>query len=158
MTCSSAATGPGWDPDSTVSVIAAMLITSRISSGPRAMRYMPTSITVKRLYEAPAESDGTRILVDRLWPRGVRRTDWPEGSWRPELAPSAELRKWYRHDPARFDEFARRYREELSENDHVRDLLALPGRVTLVTAARNAGQSHAAVLADHLRNLCDQAC
>lgn len=111
---------------------------------------MPSSISVKRLYNEPDTNDGTRILVDGLWPRGVPRSEWPDRSWRPELAPSTELRQWYKHDAGRFDEFRRRYRAELEENPEVEELLTLKGPLTLVTATRDVAHSHAVVLRDFL--------
>ncbi len=108
------------------------------------------TIAVKRLYEPAEDSDGTRVLVDGLWPRGIKKTEWPEGSWRPDLAPSRELRDWYRHDPALFDEFARSYKAELEQNPGLEDLLAINGQLTLVTATRDVEHSHAAVLRDYL--------
>lgn len=104
------------------------------------------SFAVKRLYETPAEDDGVRILVDGLWPRGVRRDDWPGSSWRPQLAPSRELREWFGHRPDRFPEFRRRYCAELAGNPSVCELLTLDGRITLITAKRDIEHSHAAVL------------
>lgn len=104
------------------------------------------SFAVKRLYETPAEEDGVRILIDGLWPRGVRRDDWPGSSWRPQLAPSRELREWFGHRPEKFPEFRRRYRAELAENPDIRGLLTFGSRITLVTAKRDVEHSHAAVL------------
>ena len=107
-------------------------------------------IQVKRVYEPVDEADGTRILIDGLWPRGVRKEEWPEGSWRRHLAPSRELRDWYRHDPDRFGQFAERYRSELDRNEGLEDIRAIEGTVTLVTATRDVEHSHAAVLRDYL--------
>ena len=112
---------------------------------------MPSSVTVKRAYDEADVADGTRILIDGLWPRGITKTEWPEGSWRPTLAPSRELREWYRHDVDLFDEFAERYRAELDGNDGLKDLLAITGPLTLVTATKDVEHSHAAVLRDYLR-------
>ena len=105
---------------------------------------------VKRLYEPAEESDGTRILIDGLWPLGVRKAAWPNGSWRPDLAPSRELRDWYRHDLERFDEFERRYLAELESSDGIDEVLAIDGQVTLVTTTRDVETSHAAVLRNYL--------
>ena len=108
------------------------------------------SIKVARVYEEPGPGDGQRVLVDRLWPRGFRKTDPRVGRWLPKIAPSTELRKWYSHDAARFDEFAARYTAELDEEPaalaELRDLVRA-GPVTLVTATRDLEGSHAAVLA-----------
>lgn len=112
-------------------------------------------MAVKRIYEAPARSDGTRVLVDRVWPRGVRKDDAAVDLWLREVAPSTELRRWYGHDPARFTEFAQRYRQELKEPERAQALarlreLAGNGRLTLLTATRDPALSQAAVLADLL--------
>lgn len=111
---------------------------------------MPSSIAVKRLYDEPTNDDGHRLMVDGLWPRGIHRSKWSGRSWPPGLAPSRELRRWYRHDPERFDEFKTRYRAELEVNPEVDELLTMEGRVTLVTATRDLEHSHAVVLRDHL--------
>lgn len=113
------------------------------------------TVRVRRIYEQPAPDDGTRVLVDRIWPRGVRKADAHLDEWCKQIAPSTELRKWYGHDPDLFDEFARRYREELAEPDrvdaftHLRDL-ATGHNLTLLTGTKNWGISEAAVLADLL--------
>ncbi|MEE8330324.1 MAG: DUF488 family protein [Acidimicrobiia bacterium] len=109
-------------------------------------------VRVKRLYEPAEESDGTRILVDGLWPRGVRKAAWPHGSWRPDLAPSRELREWYRHDPQRFDDFEHRYLAELEGNEGIDEVLAIDGQVTLITTTRDVEKSHAAVLRNYLES------
>lgn len=111
---------------------------------------MTKEVRVKRVYDPADPSDGIRILVDGLWPRGIRKAEWPEGTWRPDLAPSAELRRWYRHDLDRFDEFVARYRAELDDNPAVAEVMAGEGRLTLVTATKDVAHSHAAVLADYL--------
>lgn len=109
-------------------------------------------LKIKRAYEASAESDGTRVLVDRVWPRGVTKEaaaiDW----WAKELAPSAELRKWFDHDPERFDEFARRYRRELEGNESLPRLEGLmrEGDVTLVYGAKDEEHNQAEVLRELL--------
>ncbi len=102
-----------------------------------------------RVYEDAGPDDGQRVLVDRVWPRGFRKNDPRVGTWCKEVAPSKELRDWYRHDPQRFDEFAARYREELHDSPALAELrkLARRGVVTLVTATRDLGISQAAVLA-----------
>ena len=118
---------------------------------------MVSEIRVRRVYDEMGSEDGWRILIDGLWPRGVSREQWPEGTWRPELAPSAELRKWYGHDPERFEDFVERYRAELEDTlegkEAVSDLLTVRGRLTLVTATRDILHSHAQVLADFLSEL-----
>jgi uncharacterized protein YeaO (DUF488 family) len=104
---------------------------------------------LKRAYEPPEPADGTRILVDRLWPRGVSKGDAAIAHWVKELAPSAELRTWFGHDPARFAEFERRYIAELHSNPAaLAELRALArkGTVTLVYAARDEAHNDAVVL------------
>jgi uncharacterized protein YeaO (DUF488 family) len=110
-------------------------------------------IDVARVYDDPGP-DRHRVLVDRLWPRGIGKQDAPLDEWPKELAPSTELRRWYGHDPARFTEFARRYRAELARppaSETVTRLRDLARRrpVTLVTATRDAEHSGARVLRDH---------
>jgi uncharacterized protein YeaO (DUF488 family) len=115
-------------------------------------------LQIKRAYDPPARSDGVRILVDRLWPRGVRKEDADLDEWRKDVAPSSALREFYGHRPERFAEFAKRYRAELRRADSkqaVDELLALARRrrVTLVTATRDLEHSGAAVLASHLEGV-----
>ena len=114
-------------------------------------------VQVRRIYEDPAPSDGKRVLVDRLWPRGVSKERADLFEWSKQVAPSTELRTWYGHDPAKFDEFARRYRAELTEPpaaDALADLrrLAESGPLTLLTAAKRADISEATVLQSLLRD------
>lgn len=112
-------------------------------------------VRVRRVYDAPEPDDGQRVLVDRLWPRGISKERAHLDDWCKAVAPSTELRKWYGHDPDRYDEFAGRYRGELGEADrsaaldHLRDLAA-HGRLTLLTAAKRSDISEATVLADLL--------
>ena len=117
---------------------------------------MPTEIRVRRAYDPPSPDDGARVLVDRLWPRGLRKDAARLDEWAKAVAPSTELRKWYGHDPAKFDEFRRRYTEELSGSAQRKELgklraLAAAGPVTLLTATRAVDISQAAVLAQVLR-------
>jgi uncharacterized protein YeaO (DUF488 family) len=111
------------------------------------------NVKVRRIYDDVLPEDGARVLVDRLWPRGVSKARAHLDEWCKDVAPSTELRKWYGHDPALFAEFARRYRDELTESDraaslaHLRDLAA-KRPLTLLTATKNADLSEAAVLAD----------
>ncbi|KUI17640.1 hypothetical protein AU193_14695 [Mycobacterium sp. GA-1285] len=113
------------------------------------------SVEVARVYDPQGDHDGTRVLVDRLWPRGFRKADPRVGRWLPSVAPSTELRRWYSHQPERFDEFAARYTAELETEtgaqalDEIRALLD-QGPVVLVTASRDVDASHAAVLRDLL--------
>ncbi|MCC6223326.1 MAG: DUF488 family protein [Thermoleophilia bacterium] len=112
------------------------------------------AVRLKRAYEPADAADGYRVLIDRLWPRGVRREEARLDEWARELAPSAELRRWFGHDPARFDEFRRRYRVELAAHaDKVRELRARArrGTLTLVYAARDTEHNDAVVLAELLR-------
>lgn len=106
-------------------------------------------IEIKRAYDPPAPEDGARVLVDRLWPRGLRkfeaRIDW----WARALAPSAELRTWFGHDPEKYETFARRYRDELAGSealDRLRALADAEETVTLVYAARDEAHNNARAL------------
>ena len=113
-------------------------------------------VQVRRAYEEPAPQDGTRVLVDRIWPRGLTKDKAQLDDWCKQIAPSTALRKWYGHDPGRFEEFARRYRAELEEPEraealqHLRDL-AKKQTLTLLTATKHAEISEAVVLADLVR-------
>lgn len=114
---------------------------------------MEPVVRVRRVYEDPEPDDGARILVDRLWPRGLRKDGAALDEWLRDVAPSDELRKWYGHDPAKFAEFRRRYIAELTQPEAQRALgklrgLAAKGPLTLLTATRDVGLSKAAVLAD----------
>ena len=114
-------------------------------------------VQVRRAYEDPAEGDGTRVLVDRIWPRGLTKARAALDEWCKEIAPSTELRKWYGHDPVRFGEFSCRYQAELAAPEragalaHLRELASGRG-VTLLTATRRPEISEAAVLARLLRD------
>lgn len=105
-------------------------------------------IKLKRAYEAPAKSDGMRILVDRLWPRGLSKARAAIDHWLKEVAPSNELRQWFGHDPERWPEFQKRYRAELKDNPALAELrtLARKGAVTLVYAAKDELHNQAVVL------------
>ena len=113
------------------------------------MRLAACNIKLKRAYERPAASDGLRILIDRLWPRGVKKTDAAIDQWSKNLAPSTDLRKWFAHDPARWKEFRRRYareaRQKPGELERLR-ALACEGPVTLVYAARDEVHNDAVAL------------
>ena len=110
-------------------------------------------VKIKRIYEPPAADDGQRILVDRLWPRGVSKERADLSEWMKDIAPSTALREWFGHDPARWAEFQRRYRAELQghqvELDQIR-ALAQKGVVTLVYSARDELHNDAVVLRDVL--------
>jgi uncharacterized protein YeaO (DUF488 family) len=111
------------------------------------------NVRLKRAYERPAPADGTRILVDRLWPRGVTKAAAAIDQWVKDLAPSTDLRKWFGHDPARWQEFRRRYAAELRERaGEIRALRgqAKQGPVTLVYSAHDEAHNDAVVLRDIL--------
>jgi uncharacterized protein YeaO (DUF488 family) len=111
-------------------------------------------LRLKRAYEPAAGSDGRRILIDRLWPRGVSNRRAAIDEWMKDIAPSTQLRRWFAHDPARWPEFQRRYKRELAErDDELRRIAALAsrGRVTLVYAARDEAHNDAVVLAAVVR-------
>lgn len=112
-------------------------------------------VRLGRVYDDRSATDGTRVLVDRLWPRGLAKQAGKVDEWVKAVAPSDELRRWYGHDPGKFAEFRRRYRAELSQGEQAGALdqlreLASAGPVTLVTATRDIGHSQAAVLAEQL--------
>lgn len=112
------------------------------------------SIELKRAYEPPAASDGFRVLVDRLWPRGVSKDSAAIDLWLRDIAPSTELRKWFAHDPAKWAEFRKRYFRELDGNEEaVRELRkhARRGKVTLVYGARDEEHNDAVALKEYLK-------
>ena len=111
-------------------------------------------VQIKRIYDAPEKSDGVRVLVDRLWPRGVSKKKASLDLWMKELAPSTELRKWFNHDTERWADFRQRYRREL--NKHGKELAALKAQaakrpVTLLFGARDILHNEAVVLRDALQ-------
>ena len=111
------------------------------------------TIKLKRAYESPARTDGTRVLVDRLWPRGISKKAARIDLWLREIAPSAELRKWFNHDPAKWAQFRQKYSRELDANgavvDQLRELLRR-GTVTLVYGAKDEEHNDAVALRDYL--------
>jgi uncharacterized protein YeaO (DUF488 family) len=112
-----------------------------------------TEIRLKRAYEKAAPDDGLRVLVERLWPRGLNKEHASVGLWMKDVAPSAELRRWFNHDPAKWNEFQRRYRAELlHKKDVVEELWekCRGGTVTFVYAARDEQHNGALVLKDYL--------
>lgn len=115
-------------------------------------------IRIKRAYEDAARSDGPRILVDRIWPRGVARENAGLETWLKGLAPSTELRKWFGHDPEKWKEFRQRYLKELEKTDAAEDLDKLRSildehkRITLVFAAKDTEHNNAAALRDFFNN------
>ena len=113
-------------------------------------------IAIKRIYDPPDAGDGTRVLVDRLWPRGMTKADASIDIWARGLAPSTELRTWFSHEKPKFKEFAARYERELAASDAVDPFLsAMTGqsRLTLLYAARDTSNNHAVVLRRHLQSL-----
>ncbi|GGT59353.1 hypothetical protein GCM10010271_73360 [Streptomyces kurssanovii] len=115
------------------------------------------TVYVRRIYEAPTEDDGVRVLVDRIWPRGMTKDKAHLDEWCKQVAPSTELRKWYSHDPERFAEFSRRYRTELKDPEHADALVHLRNiaehrPLTLLTATKHPEISEAEVLAEMLRS------
>lgn len=113
-------------------------------------------VRVRRAYDPPEEDDGYRVLVDRLWPRGLSKERAQLDEWCKQVAPSSDLRTWYRHDPDKYADFARRYQAELDEPERADALthlraLASRGTLTLITAAKRSDISEATVLADLLR-------
>ena len=120
-------------------------------------------IRIKRIYEERLAGDGLRILVDRLWPRGVSKDEAGLDLWAKQLAPSTELRKWFSHDPARFEEFERLYWSELEDQPDalakkiVTELAGATGVVTLLYAARDTNINHATVLKRWMEGHAKQA-
>lgn len=114
-----------------------------------------TDVRVRRIYEDPEPDDGARVLVDRLWPRGISKVRAALDEWCKQVAPSPDLRKWYAHDPAKYAEFRERYLVELRDEDHAAALAdlrarAAAGPLTLLTASKRADISEAAVLRELL--------
>jgi uncharacterized protein YeaO (DUF488 family) len=107
---------------------------------------------VKRVYEPPAKKDGLRILVDRLWPRGLKKSDAALDRWFKEIAPSDALRRWFGHRPERWPQFRRRYRAELAKNPALTELRALVKRrrATLLYGAKDTEHNQAVTLAEYL--------
>jgi uncharacterized protein YeaO (DUF488 family) len=113
-------------------------------------------VRVRRIYDEPTRGDGTRVLVDRVWPRGLSKEKARIDKWCKEVAPSTELRRWYGHEPERFAEFSRRYRAELDDPERATALahlrrLAEAQTMTVLTATKDIAISQAAVIADLLR-------
>lgn len=115
-----------------------------------------TMIQLKRVYDAPASTDGKRFLIERLWPRGMKRAKLKLDGWIKEAGPSTELRKWFNHEPAKWDRFRRVYFQEL---DRKRSILAPPsdasraGKVTLVYSSHDTVHNNAVGLAEYLKNI-----
>jgi len=107
------------------------------------------TVQIKRIYEPADDADGKRILVDRLWPRGVTKEAAQLDEWMKEIAPSVSLREWFHHDPSKWEEFKVKYMFELKQNSAVKDLLDIinkNNKVTLLYAARDEQHNHALVL------------
>jgi len=119
-------------------------------------RASEVDVRMRRVYDEPSAADGMRVLVDRVWPRGLSKAEVRIDEWAKAVAPSTDLRRWYGHEPSRFEEFRRRYEAELADPErqaavgHLR-ALAGRGRLTLLTATRDIEHSQAAVLVEHLR-------
>lgn len=112
-------------------------------------------IHIKRIYEKPLNSDGIRILVDRIWPRGIKKEDARLDEWLKEIAPSTELRKWFDHKENRFEEFSRKYKEELKGHRELTSQLlkyTQKKRLTLLYGAKDEKHNQAVVLKDYLEN------
>jgi uncharacterized protein YeaO (DUF488 family) len=110
-------------------------------------------IELKRAYDGAAKDDGRRVLVDRVWPRGIAKDDLKVDAWLKDLAPSTQLRKWFAHDATRWQEFKQRYFDELAAQAETVDALvaeASAGRVTLVFAAKDREHSNAVALKEYL--------
>lgn len=117
------------------------------------MKYDNISLHIKRIYDDPAPSDGFRVLVDRLWPRGISQEEARLDLWLGDIAPSPGLRKWFNHDPARWNDFLDRYFAELDERPEVITELfqkATTGKITLLFAAKDVQHNHALALKMYL--------
>lgn len=111
------------------------------------------TVRIKRVYEDAADDDGYRVLVDRVWPRGVSKERAAVAEWVKEAGPSTELRTWFGHVPERFEQFAQRYRQELDGSEasmHLREIVAAHDVVTLVYSAKDEAHNQAVVLRDVL--------
>ncbi len=110
-------------------------------------------IKVKRIYDPPSSDDGTRLLVDRIWPRGMSKDSAKIDAWLKDIAPSTDLRRWFGHDPARWTEFQKRYYAELDEKPDVKKTILSPktkGTVTLLFAAKDIEHNNAVALKSYL--------
>ncbi|HKC27539.1 MAG TPA: DUF488 family protein [Jatrophihabitans sp.] len=122
----------------------------------RSSRDTAPRVRVRRVYDPPEPDDGYRVLVDRIWPRGITKAAATLDEWCPDVAPSTDLRRWYGHEPQRYAEFRQRYLSELKDPTRSKALAALRARadaaegLTLVTATKNPQLSHAQVLAERL--------
>jgi len=110
-------------------------------------------IQIKRVYDSPEPGDGKRILIDRLWPRGIKKEDLKMDEWVKEIAPSDKLRKWFSHDPKKYEEFKRRYAKELEEKSEILERIkneAKKGKVTILFSAKDTEHNNATVLRELL--------
>ena len=125
-------------------------LAARAKTGYEAMPLMP--IKLKRVYETPSRDDGVRILVDRLWPRGLSKDLAKIDLWLRDVAPSNELRRWFNHEPEKWDEFRRRYFAELTDNPAAQSVLeeASRSKVTLLFAAKDEERNNAVALREYL--------
>lgn len=115
--------------------------------------YHPVMVRIKRVYEPAEAGDGYRVLVDRIWPRGVSKEQARLDEWLKEVAPTSELRRWFGHDPEKFTEFSQRYRTELADSSalaELQEIVARENQVTLVYGARDELHNQAVVLAEML--------
>jgi uncharacterized protein YeaO (DUF488 family) len=113
-------------------------------------------VKVKRVYDQPAKSDGLRVLVDRIWPRGLKKSEARIDEWLKEIAPSTSLRKWFKHDPNRWEQFKKKYTAELAEHREEVDKLAREARrrrVTLVFGAKDTAHNNALALKEYIEPL-----
>ena len=120
-----------------------------IGESPMKTKIPASNVNLKRAYEPPAADDGTRILIDRLWPRGISKERAAIDQWMKDISPSTELRKWFGHDPARWNEFRRRYAQEVHKNSDLLDQLrslARQGPITLVYSAHDEKHNDAVEL------------
>ncbi len=116
-----------------------------------------SAIAVKRVYDPPSRTDGTRVLVDRLWPRGIAKAKARVDAWLKEVGPSTALRTWFGHDPARWTEFQRRYHRELANSGAARSVadLARRGPITLLFAAKDTEHNNAVALRGYLARMLE---
>jgi len=126
------------------------------------VRFRGVGIRIKRVYDKPAKTDGRRVLVDRVWPRGLTKEEAQIDDWLKEIAPSTRLRKWFGHDPERWPEFKKRYAKELKSQREQVDRLAQKARkrtVTLLFGAKDIEHNNAVALKEHIEKLSQcQSC
>jgi uncharacterized protein YeaO (DUF488 family) len=140
-----------WHPDEREVHKRPLLGNSIASALPEKRLILESMICIKRAYEAPQKSDGYRVLVDRLWPRGVSKAALKLDAWRKDIAPSSALRVWFNHDPKRWTEFKKRYKAELrSHRPELSALKKTAKRITLVYGAKDPLHNHALVLQEML--------